>query len=353
MHTIHDVAKAAGVSITTVSRALNGHSDVGEKTRQRIISIAKELDYQPNAAARNLRTKRTDSIALAPGLPPAEEANLFFKQFIGTLAFDCFQHNLSLLVTLPYLQADATKTYQQLARTSRVDGIILASIQPQDQRIALLQSMDMPFVAFGRLRAENDLTYPFVDVDGKMAIRKIVDYLYGQGHRRIAYLSDLLDASYIYYRRDGYLEALQAHNLSEDPRLIIMGLHSQQETTQALESLFGLSAESIPTAIVTSNDRLAMYVLSALRMQGRAVGKGAGQIALASFDDLPFAAYIQPSLTTIHPPLEELSKLLLELLVSILKQEELNIQEAIYPHATRLGPQQFLLEPDLIIRDSA
>jgi DNA-binding LacI/PurR family transcriptional regulator len=355
MHTIHDVAKAAGVSITTVSRALNGYGDVSEKTRQRIVRVAKELGYHANAAARNLRGKRTDTIAFAPYLYAEPESEPFFKEMIGMLAFDCFAHNLSLLVTLPYSEQSISEMYRKLTSSGRVDGIILANIQPEDLRIALLQEIGLPFVAFGRKLDETDLSYPFIDVDSRTGVHKLIDYLHDQGHRRIAYLGSPFEASYVYFRQRGYLEALEAHGLQEDPRLIEMGLQNQQDTFQAVERVLALPKEEAPTAIVTSNDWLALYVLAALRTQGKAIGKEPGQIAVASFDNLSFAAFIDPALTTVRQPMNVLSKLALELLVSILKQEVMTLnqpQNTTFP-VTQLGPEQFLIEPDLIVRNSA
>jgi DNA-binding LacI/PurR family transcriptional regulator len=356
MRTIHDVAKAAGVSITTVSHALNGHGDVNEKTRQRVARIAKELGYRPNAVARNLREKRTDTIAFAPYLQHAEPApESFFKDLIGTLAFDCFEHNLSLLVTLPDSEQHIAEMYRELANTNRVDGVILASIQREDPRIALLKEIGLPFVAFGRKLDETDLSYPFIDVDGSAGIRKLMRYLYGRGHRQIAYLSNPSEASYVYFRQRGYLESLQTYDLREDPRLMVMSLQNQEDTFQAVTHLLALPAEIVPSAIVTSNDWLALYVLVALRAQGRAIGKEPGQIAVASFDDLPFAAFVDPALTTICQPMNMLSKLTLELLVSILKQEVMSLPqtENVASSVKQLGSAQFLIEPDLIIRASA
>jgi LacI family transcriptional regulator len=355
MHTIHDVAKAAGVSITTVSRALNGYGDVSEKTRQRIVRVARELGYHANAAARNLRGKRTDTIAFAPYLYVESESEPFVKEFIGMLAVDCFEHNLSLLVTLPYPEQSMSEMYRKLTNSSRADGVILAHIQPEDPRISLLQEIGMPFVAFGRKLDETDLSYPFIDVDSRAGIHKLISYLYEQGHKRIAYLSKPLEASYVYFRQSGYLEALQSYELAEDPRLMIMGLQNQQDTFQAVERVLALPKEEAPTAIVTSNDWLALYALTALRAQGRAIGKEPGQIAVASFDNLSFAAFVDPALTTIRQPTNVLSKLALELLVSILKQESAplkQLEDPAFP-VTQLGPEQFLVEPDLIVRNSA
>src|SRR5215813_13395438 len=100
MSTIFDIAKEAGVSITTVSRALNGYSDVNEKTRQRVLEVAEELNYYPNATARSLRGKRTNTIVFAPQFREHVESQPFFKEFIGTLALTCFKHDLSLLVSV-------------------------------------------------------------------------------------------------------------------------------------------------------------------------------------------------------------------------------------------------------------
>lgn len=353
MQTIHDVAKAAGVSITTVSRALNGYGDVSEKTRQRIMRVAKELGYHPSAAARSLRGKRTQTIAFAPYLRQHVEPDLFFKEFIGMLAFDCFEHDLSMLVTLPHSGQSSAEMYEELAGSGRVDGVILANIQMEDQRMTLLQNLGLPFVAFGRTLNENDHSYPCVDVDGKAGMSKLITYLVGQGHRRIAYLSDPLDVSYVYFRQRGYLEALQFHGLSQDSRLFMMDLQTQEDVSRAIAHLLALPAQNCPTALVMSNDRLALQVLAALRAQGQTVGKEAGQLAVASFDDLPFAAFVEPALTTIRQPMDMLSKLALELLVQILKQEAPSLKTDGVFSLSQLAPEQFLVEPDLIIRASA
>jgi LacI family transcriptional regulator len=361
MHTIHDVAKAAGVSITTVSRALNGYADVSEKTRQRIRRVAKDLGYHANVAARNLRGKRTQTVAFAPYLRQYGEAHAqqhrephpFFKEFIGMLAFDCIEHDLSLLVTLPHVGQSSAEMYQELAGSGRVDGVILANIQAEDARIDLLQELGMPFVAFGRTLNESDTSYPCVDVDNEAGMAKLVRYLVAQGHRQFAYLSDRLDISYAFFRQRGYLEALQLHTLHQNPDLMMVGLQNQGDVFAAIARLLALPAEHIPTALVVSSDDLALQVLAALRAQGKTIGKETGQIAVASFDDLPFAAFVEPALTTVRQPMAMLSKLVLELLVQILKQEVPSLEATRAFPLSRLAPEQFLIEPDLIIRASA
>jgi DNA-binding LacI/PurR family transcriptional regulator len=361
MHTIHDVAKAAGVSITTVSRAFNGYGDISEKTRHRILRVAKELGYHANAAARNLRGKPTQTVAFAPYLRQYGEAHVqqhiephpFFKEFIGMLAFDCIEHDLSLLVTLPHMGQSSAEMYQELAGSGRVDGVILANIQAADARIGLLQELSLPFVAFGRTLDKSDTSYPCVDVDSGAGMAKLVQYLVGQGHRQFAYLSDPLDLSYAFFRQRGYLEALQVSGLPQHPDLMMVDLHSQEDVFAAVARLLALPDEHIPTALVVSSDDLALQVLAALRAHNRAIGKETGQIAVASFDDLPFAAFVEPALTTIRQPMAMLSKLVLELLVHILKQEVPSLEANRAFPLSQLAPEQFLIEPDLMIRASA
>src|SRR6476659_7431673 len=123
MPTIFDVAQRAGVSITTVSRALNGYSDVNEITRQRVMDAAAALHYYPNAAARSLRGKRTNTVVFAPRFGGYGESESFFKEFVGVLALTCFQHDLSLLAIVGHPEKDARTLYREWAGTGRVDGI--------------------------------------------------------------------------------------------------------------------------------------------------------------------------------------------------------------------------------------
>src|SRR5688500_7547387 len=289
MPTIFDIAKKAGVSITTVSRALNGYGDVSPQTRQRVVQIAQELNYYPSAAARSLQGKRTNTIAFAAMMRDRGESESFFKEFIGLLTLSCFRHDLSLLATVADDPLQNEKAYRAMAGTGRVDGIILSDITPNDERIAILQETGIPFVAFGRTEDYNQLQYPLVDVDGAAGMRLVVNYLHGQGHRRIAHLSGPLNTSYALHRYDGYKDALHAHALPADPHLVSWDLQQSEETEAAVTRLLQLPAYLQPTAMVVSNDRLVLQVMSALEKHGKRVGREEGQIAVTGFDDLPFA----------------------------------------------------------------
>ncbi len=352
--TIFDIAKKAGVSITTVSRALNGLSDVNEKTRQRIIKIAGELDYYPSAAARHLQGKKTNTIAYAPIMHEDDGLHPFLKEFLGMLAIACFKHDLSLLVVLAEHDRSPAEVYRELAGTGRVDGVILADVQPQDERTEILGRLGLPFVAFGRTANFLNLAYPFVDVDGAAGIGSVVTYLQKVGHRRIAYFSDPFLTSWAYYRYDGYCEALRAGGLMQNLQLEFLGIESPAEAARAIVKVMGWPESDRPTALVASHDLMALNLIQSLQEQNIPVGKGPGQIAVSGYDDLPFAAFLNPTLTTLRQPIASICNLLLDVLVDVLKKDEIQ-PEAVPCQATfkQLGARQFLVEPELITRESA
>jgi len=352
--TIFDIAKKAGVSITTVSRALNGYSDVNEKTRQTIIAIAEDLHYYPNAAARSLQGKKTNTIAFAPLLNNHLEAESFFKEFTGVLALACFKYDLSLLVTLVGSDSNVEEVYRELVGSGRVDGIILADIKPEDERIGLLSDLDIPYVTFGRTTRNIVLDYPFVDVDGVNGVKKMVGYLYKQGHRRMAYLSEPLNLSYTLHRYEGYRQGLLEYGLSEDEQLVRTNLENEAHTYSVISQLLALPSEVQPTALITGSDYLALQVLQAVSRAGKVVGREAGQVAVTGFDDLPFSAYLRPGLTTLRQPITETCTVLLDLLVALLKNK--HTEAPLLSSSTKLsrvGPHQFLLQPELVVRESA
>lgn len=353
MATIIDVAKKAGVSVTTVSRALNGYSDVNENTRKRITAIAQEMNYYPSAVARSLQGRKTNTIGFAPRLSKHQEAEPFFKEFIGVLSVACLKHDLSLLVTVADALDNSEEVYRELVGSGRVDGLVLTDITQQDERIALLRTLNVPFVAFGRTNDFSNLAYPFVDVDGSEGIKAVIDHLYAQNHRRIAFITDSFTTSCNFHRYVGYRKALREHSLIEDKQLLIENVQSQTAAKKALETLLELNEDARPTAIVATNDWLALLLMRTLEKLGVAVGREAGQIAVTGFDDLPFVSYMRPPLTTVRQPLQKVCDTMLALLVAQLKNNALEISEKAEPGQAWLGPEQVLIEPELIVRDSA
>lgn len=352
MPTILDLARRAGVSVTTASRALNGYNDVNAETRRRVMAVADELGYYPSAAAQGLRSRRTNTIAYAPHLHGHREAEPFFQEFIGVLARSCYKHNLSLLAMVAEGAADDHDAiYRELIGTRRVDGLILADVAPADPRLALLQAHNLPFVAFGRTAQHPAQQGAFVDVDGAAGMRAVLDHLVGAGHRRIAYLGGPPDTFYALDRYSGYHAGLVAHDLPLDPRLVIRDVQEREQVQEAVAAWLALPPAAAPTAIMTSADRLALNVLYMLEEWGPGAGRKPGQIAVTGFDDLPFATYLRPALTTVRQPMAAICDTLIDLLVAQLYSPSPPASNG--SDGATLVPQQVLLAPELIRRDSA
>ncbi len=329
--TLRDVAKEAGLSVTTVSRALNGFDDVAAETRDAIQSVADQLGYTPNLNARRLKTQRADAIGLILPNENLRFSDPFFSELFSGIIEQCALYGLELNVTTP-----ATVTQQELylkyIRSRRVDGFILVRLEEGDERIALLQEHDVPFVAFGRTAMDND--FPLIDENGTQSIRKLIDHLVELGHTRIACIAEPTHLMKSNQRVQGYLDGLAAWGLSADSDLLIHGNFRQRSGRICGHQL--LSMDNPPTAIVAVNDMLALGAISAAQELGLTVGR---DVSITGFDDIPLAEYANPPLTTLHQPAYEMGMALCEKLHAVINGKELADPQTIY-------------EPQLVVRQS-
>lgn len=291
MTTIKDVARHVGLSITTVSRALNNYDDVSDGTRLRIQQAAHALDYHPNAAARSLKGRRADAIGLS--IPPVlhRSYDAFWLDFIGGTAEACAQRGVDLLISMANAHDAGGRHFQRIVRQRRVDGMLICDVRLHDARIAYLQRHRWPFVAFGRTAGE--CVYPFIDIDGTAGVCEAVMYLIGLGHRRIAYLGVDPDYGFSHYRFAGYRDALRRAGLACDPRLVCQGL-TEDSCLSAIAALLALPQP--PTAIVAAADFLALGALQAARTAGLSVPD---DLSLISFDDNMLVQSADPPLTAV------------------------------------------------------
>ena len=182
--TIRDVAKKLNLSITTVSRALDGYDDVAETTRQLVVKTAQEMGYVPNQAARQLRRRRSDTIGY---LLPADTPRFFdpfFAEFTAGLGDEASEHGLDLLVsTAPPGSLIERQAYERWVQGRKVDGIVLNRLHIHDWRVQFLSEAQFPFVTLER--SLDPYEYPSVEVNGRRWLRVLVDHLVALGHRRI------------------------------------------------------------------------------------------------------------------------------------------------------------------------
>lgn len=331
MVTIRDVAREAGVSVTTVSRALNGYDDVAEMTRARIHDIARRLDYHPNMAARSLQASKAGAIGLIIPSMLHRPGDPFWGDFIVGVATACSMRGVDLLVSAADSGEEGGSAFRQLLRGRRVDGLIVCDVRRMDRRVALLRDHGLPFVAFGRTIEHHD--YSLIDVDGAFGSSQAVEHLISLGHKRIAYLGVDSDFSFSYFRLLGYRQALQRAGISYDAQIVIEDL-TEASAADAARGILNQSPR--PTAIFASADFLAVAALSAARARGLDVP---AQLSVSVFDDSQVVRHAQPPLTAISQPNRRVGEEAANLLVD----------RIINPESP---PLQRLMVPTLIVRGS-
>lgn len=294
------IAKSLGLSITTVSRALGGFSDVAPATRERVRAEAERINYHPNENARRLRRGRAGAVGMVLPAAPGDFGDPFFLRFLAAIGPRLAQAQVDLLVTAARPGADEMRAYRQMVEGRKVDGILLARTRRRDDRIAYLLDQNMPFVTHGRSLEKRP--FAFVDVDGEAAFKLATERLIGLGHRRIGLINAPQSYMFAHHREAGWHAALWEAKLEPGP---IARVEPTEENgfVAAGEMLRGAEA---PTAIVCATDRLAVGTLHA----------SGGKLAVIGYDDLPVATYTDPPLTTIAQPLEQAAGRMVEMLLA-------------------------------------
>ena len=309
--TIKDIAKRAGVSHTTVSRALHGNALISDETGRRICKLAAEMGYQPSAAARSLKTHRSQVL----GVIVSSLDDPFFSEILQGIE-DCAQeggYNLFIAAS----QHDPQRE-QKIVRTlmeHRVDGVIICSTPFSKAQGRHLLEYGFPIVVVNNQSAEG-FRYSIYhdDVDGS---RQMTRHLIGLGHRRIAYLGNSLSGRTTLDRLAGFRQEMQAAGLP-----VPATYEHQVAGGSPMRGLAGaeyfLSLPARPTAIVCFNDQLATGMLRGLRDAGLEVP---ADISVTGFDNITFSAYTHPPLTTFDQPKRFIGVETARLLLGLLRQE--------------------------------
>jgi LacI family transcriptional regulator len=211
--------------------------------------------------------------------------------------------------------------------------LLVVRTRANDRRIAYLVQASFPFVVFGRSATSN--SFPYVDEDGYHGLALVTQHLVDLGHRRLAHISAPANLTFALYRSAGLQETLQKNGLSLSPEYQVTGDLTQQGGFRAMNHLLDLPTP--PTAVVASNDLMALGAISASQKRGLVVGR---DVAITGFDDIPLAEHSHPSLTTVHQPVYDIGRKICDMLVSLIRGEE-------------LSERHILLQPELIIRESS
>jgi LacI family repressor for deo operon, udp, cdd, tsx, nupC, and nupG len=288
---IEDVARRAGVSIATVSRALRGLPDVAATTRDRVLAAASELNYVASPFAARLASGRSATV----GLVVPFVNRWFFSEVIATVETELRRAGMDLLLYNLGDHEGRTRFFDVMPMRKRVDGVLVASLVLDDAEFEALTELNRPVGLLG-IEREGLLS---AGIDDVAAAREAVDHLVTQGHRRIGLIGGDTDDPMRFtpplHRRDGYRDALEAVGVEFDPALERLGYFTVEGGRAATRQLLDL--DDPPTALFAESDEMAYGALRELAQRGL---RAPDDLAVIGFDDQPFADLMD--LTTVHQP---------------------------------------------------
>lgn len=326
--TIKDVAREANVSVATVSRALNGHENVADEVRKRVMSVAGELRYSPHHAARSLSSRRTHTIGVV--LP--DLYGEFFSELMRGIDQVARERGLHLLVS-SYHGHPEEQGAALLSMRGRVDGLLVMSpMVDNGDHLTRNLAPGLPVVLINTDLPESG--HAAFCIDNYGGARRMSDYLIASGHRRIAFIAGPDDNFDARERLRGYLDAVAA-GLPEAGPWVVPGDFDEASGHRAGHEL--LSGQAPPDAVFAANDMMALGCLYAFSQRGVRVPE---DISLAGFDDIPLARYVHPALTTMRVDIADLGGRALRALLEPGRSDGVDI----WPAAPA---------PELVVRDSS
>jgi DNA-binding LacI/PurR family transcriptional regulator len=315
---IKDIAKSAGVSHSTVSRALSDSPLVSDETKARIQRLAQEMGYSPNTLARSLVTRQTYTV----GVVVTTIADPFVAEVVHGIEATAHDYSYTVILSSSGAQPEREIAAVEMLRSKRVDGVIVTSSRVGALYIEHLERIGVPIVLINN-HNESSGRYTFtVTVDNRHGGYLATDHLVQLGHRRIAYVTAPADHSSDLDRMAGYRQALIAGEIEPDPALIVPGNGRADGGERALPALMELSEP--PSAVFCYNDMTAIGLMHAARRVGLPVPR---DMAVVGFDDIPFASYFYPPLTTIAQPKVEMGRLAMKMALSLMTIGEENREE--------------------------
>jgi LacI family transcriptional regulator len=326
MATIRDVAREAGVSVASASRALNGHDSVTPQTRARIEAAAARLNYIPHSGARSLTRRRCDAVGVV--LP--DLFGEYFSELIRGIDRVAHAHGLQLLLSNMHGNPHEA-TLAVGAMRGRVDGLLVMTPDPQHERLIDALPPGLPAVLLNSQAPTRGIAS--VGIDNEGAAQTLTRHLVARGYRRIAFVSGPRLNPDSLARQAGFCAAL-AEATGERHPIIIPGDYSETSGAEAARLL--IAAQVRVDAILCANDMMAIGCCGVLKEAGIAIGEGIG---VAGFDDIPIAHYAEPGITTMNVRIAEMGASAAEKLIALIG-------------GSALGEEMTILTPQLVARGS-
>ena len=324
---IRDVAKKANVSIATVSRVLSKPDTVAEETMKKVLSVVEELNYQPNAAARQLRMAETNTIlVVVPDI-----ANTFFSKVLRGIECEARENGYEVLLGDAGNHIQSENSYLHILRQKKAAGMILLTAGID---VKLVEEIASEFPVVLACEYINGLHVPTVSIDNVSSARTATEHLISLGHTKIGCISGPMNSVLGRDRLQGFYQAMAQYNLQVDPIFVQEGDFSYESGFQMMTKL--LAYNDIPTAVFVGNDEMAFGSVNAIEAKGLCVPN---DISVIGFDNIKFSSIFKPGLTTIAQPAFEIGVRATELLVNLMKKESVE-------------KKQHILKSRLILRNS-
>lgn len=329
MATIYDVAQKAGVSLATVSRVMNKNTNVGEKTRQKVLAAMAELDYRPNTFAQSLASNSSNSV----GVLVSQLDGPYYGPMMAEIESSLRAANKHVIIAVGHSDAVQEKNSVEFLLGRGCDALILDVEAVSDQYLIELSQGTTPIVLINRYidAISERCIYLNNELGGYLATRHVLEL----GHRQIAYVSGPKRKHDANERLEGHKKALAEFGVAWQPSLLVEGDYKEDGGVLAMQHLLQ-SGEKF-TAVVCANDQMVSGAISVCLEQGIRVPQ---DLSFVGYDNIPFARYISPKLTTVNNPIHEMGKMAaLWLLRNIYKNDQIAVAS--------------IFAPELVIRESA
>jgi LacI family transcriptional regulator len=307
--TIADVARHAEVSIATVSRVLNGTTPVQPEKADRVRLAMDELQFVPRHAARVLASRRTNTI----GLVMSEISGAFFPPMLKGIEAGAHESGYDLLIHSTKKEGPSRRPLGE----HNTDGLLIFTDSLDHRELHRLHNMNFPIVLLHQSPPDS-LDIPVIAIENKDGAAMLVNHLIEiHSRRRIVFLRGPEGHEDSVWRERGYREALELHGIKFDPELIALGEFDEDEAFTAIQQMLldGIEFDSI----FAGDDDSAIGAMRALKMAGRLIP---GDIAVVGFDDVPFARYLSPALTTVRAPIEDIGREAVRQLARLMNDEQ-------------------------------
>ena len=332
---IKTLSKKLKLSITTVSRALGGYSDVSEKTRLKVKKLAKKYNYSPNPYASRLASGKSKTVGFVLPLyglnaNTLNQTSIF--DFLAGTTNKIYSENIQFFMTFVNNAEEEKRAYEKLIFIEKVDKIILHNLKKKDSRINFLLKHNIKFVTWGRVQGLKN--YSWVDLDNEYSTNLIMNYLFERNHDKIAYINIVENYNFAFQRKKGYLSALKKSKISYNKKYYAtVKTEGPEHSAKLIKNM--LIANPEISAIVCSTEYTAVGAIKACNDLNKKIGK---DISIITFDGPVVESLTSPALTAVNHPRKELGLKAIEMLI--------NMDGKNYKH------QSYLAKPKIIDRGS-